>query len=75
MDRLFGQEASFSALIEAQAKEIQALKDRVARLEAREEVLIAEAKGAAATAASAVTSQHVASLAREIGVIDERTAA
>jgi len=58
-------------LIEAQAKEIQVLKDRVARLEARDEILIAEAKGAAA--ASAVASQHIADLARRVGAMDERT--
>jgi hypothetical protein len=62
-------EKKHGALIEALSKEIQALKDRVTRLEAREEVLIAEAKGAAAAAAT----QHIASLARDIGAIDERT--
>ena len=72
-ERLFRLEEKHSALIEAQAKEIQALKDRVTRLEAREEVLIAEAKGAAAAAASAAASLHVAELARHVGAIDERT--
>ena len=73
IDRLFQLEARHTALIEAQAKEIQDLKDRVTKLEAREEVLIAEAKGAAAATAGAVASQHVATLAREIGALDERT--
>ncbi len=67
-DRLLGVEAKHIALIEAQAKEIQALKDRITKLEAREEILIAEAKGAAAAAASAV----VAELARQIGALQER---
>ena len=73
VDRLLSLEAKHTALIEAQAKEIQALKDRVTKLEAREEILIAEAKGAAAAMASAVASQHVAGLARHVGAIDERT--
>ncbi len=60
-------------MLEAQAQEIQDLRDRITKLEAREEILIAEAKGAAAAAASAVASQHVAALAREIGALDERT--
>lgn len=73
VDRLLGLEAKLTAIIEAQAKEIQRLKDRVTKLEAREEVLIAEAKGAAAAAASAVASQHVAEIARQVGAMDERT--
>ena len=50
VDRLLGLEAKHTALLEAQAQEIQALKDRVAKLEAREAILIAEAKGAAPAA-------------------------
>jgi type IV pilus biogenesis protein CpaD/CtpE len=73
IDRLLTLETKHTALIEAQAKEIQALKDRVTKLEAREEILIAEARGAAAAAASAVASQHVADIARRVGALDERT--
>jgi type IV pilus biogenesis protein CpaD/CtpE len=73
IDRLLTLETKHTALIEAQAKEIQSLKDRVTRLEAREEVLIAEARGAAAIAASAAASHHVADLARRVGALDERT--
>jgi type IV pilus biogenesis protein CpaD/CtpE len=73
IDRFLQLGEKHTALLEAQAKEIQDLKDRVTRLEAREEVLIAEAKGAAAVAASAVASQHVAELARQVGAMDERT--
>lgn len=57
------------AVIEAPAKEIQDLKDRVTKLEAREEILIAEAKGAAGAAASTL----VVDLARRVGMLDERT--
>jgi hypothetical protein len=73
IDRLLALEAKHTALIDAQANEIQALKDRVTKLEAREEILIAEARGAAAAAASAVASQHVADIARRVGTLDERT--
>lgn len=73
MDRLLNLEEKLTALIESQAKEIRALKDRVTKLESREEILIAEAKGAAAAAASAVASQHVANLAQQLGAMEERT--
>ena len=73
IDRLLSLETKHTALIEAQAREIQDLKDRVTRLEAREGILIAEAKGAAAAAASAVASQHVADIARQVGASEERT--
>jgi hypothetical protein len=56
IDRLLALEAKHTALIEAQATEIQTLKDRIIKLEARAEILIAEAKGTAASAASAVAS-------------------
>jgi type IV pilus biogenesis protein CpaD/CtpE len=73
VDRLLGLEAKHTALLEAQAREIQALKDWIAKLQVREEILIAEAKGAAAATASAIASQHVAELARRVGATDERT--
>jgi hypothetical protein len=73
VDRLLDLEKKLTAVIEAQAKEIQDLKDRATRLEGREEVVIAETKAAAGIAASAVASQHVAELARQVGAIDERT--
>ena len=48
------------------------LKNRVLHLEAREVVLIAEAKAAASAACSAVSAQHVADLARRLGVLEEQ---
>ena len=51
---------------------IENLKNRVLHLEAREVVLIAEAKAAASAAASAVSAQHVADLARRLGVLEEQ---
>ena len=51
---------------------IAELKERVSRLEAREPILIAEAKIAFATAASAASTQHVGDLARRLGVLEEQ---
>jgi hypothetical protein len=72
IDRLLTLETKRTSLLEARAKEIQSLKDRPTRLEAREEIVVARAKGAAA-AASVVASQHIAGLARHMGTLDERT--
>jgi hypothetical protein len=64
------------AILEAQAAEIQCLKDRLTKLEehvgAREEILVAEAKGAAAAVASVAASQHVADISRRLGAMEER---
>jgi hypothetical protein len=76
IDRLMSLEDKHSKLIAAQAVEIQALKDRLTKLEAhvqaREEILVAEAKGAASAVASVVASQHVAGLAQSVGRLQER---
>jgi hypothetical protein len=42
------------------------------RLEAREQVVIAEAKGASAAAASAVAANHIGDLSRLVGGLEER---
>jgi hypothetical protein len=64
LDRLLTIEESHGKLIKKQADEMQDLRDRLTRLEAhvqaREEIMVAEAKGAAAVVASAVASQHIA---------------
>lgn len=72
VDRLLELEAKHGRLIEAQSKRLDDLADRINKLEAREQVLIAEAKGAAGSAASMVASQHVSDLARHVGGLDER---
>jgi hypothetical protein len=77
LDRLFQLENKHGAPIEAQANQIQALQDRLtkleARIEAREEILVAEAKGAAGSVASMVASQHIAEISRRLGVMEERS--
>jgi hypothetical protein len=76
LDRLFQLERKHGAILEAQAAEMQAIKDRLTALEqhvrAREDILVAEAKGAAATAGSVVAAQHIADLARRLGGLEER---
>jgi len=61
------------AILEAQAADIQAHKDRLTELEehvrAREEILVAEAKGAAAAVAA---SQPVADISRRLSAMEER---
>ncbi len=73
IDRLLTLETKHTGLLEAHAKEVQALKDRVTRLETREEIVIGEAKAAAAVAASALASNHLATLAQQVGALNERT--
>ncbi|WP_428486555.1 hypothetical protein [Rhodopila sp.] len=75
-DRLFNLEAAHRKLIDLQADEIQDLKNRLTKLEehvkAREEILVAEAKGAAAAVASATASQHFSDISRRLGAMEER---
>lgn len=79
LDRLFELETKHGKLIEAQAERIQSLQDPLTRLaaqvEAREQIVVAEAKGAAGAAASAVASQNIADMSRRLGSIEERVRA
>jgi hypothetical protein len=75
-DQLLQLEKKHGAILEAQAAAIQAIKDRLTKLEehvkAREEILVAEAKGAAASVGSQVASQHMGELSRQVGILQER---
>jgi hypothetical protein len=76
LDALRTIEQSHRAIMEKQAEQIQGLKDRLTKLEAhvqaREEILVAEAKGAAAAVASTVATQHIASIAQSVGRLQGR---
>jgi hypothetical protein len=72
IDRLLALEKKHGDLIEALDKEVRNLITRVATLESREDILVTEAKAAAATAASVASSAHLADLARHIGALEER---
>jgi hypothetical protein len=73
LDSLLQLEAKHGAAIARLEADFIVLHERVTRLEGRDAVLIAEAKSAAASAASVTTSSTVADLARRIGVLEERS--
>jgi len=73
LDRLLSLEANHGAALRDLAGDIMALRDRVAALEAREDVLVARAQGAAAAAAATTAATSLSDLARRIGVLEERS--
>ena len=73
VDQFLILEAKHGRLIEGLQAELQRLGERVARLEAREDLLIAEAKAAAAAAATQVSIASISDVARRIGRLEERT--
>jgi hypothetical protein len=76
LDRLLTLEKKHGALIEGNAEDIRALADRLtrleARIEAREAIMVAEAKGAAAAVASEAAARNVGDIYRRIGTLEER---
>ena len=73
VDRLLSAEAKHGQAIEKLATEISTLKDRVTRLEAREDVIIAQARSAASAAATQVAIASVSDISRRIGRLEERS--
>ncbi len=73
IDRLLGLEQSQRELIAGLISDIADLKSRIFRLENREDIIIAEAKGAAHAAASQVAMTSLADLARRVGGLEERS--
>lgn len=73
LDALLQLEAKQGEAIRQIRDELALLKDRVTRLETRDEVLIARAEGAAATAAAMAASGALTDMARRIGAMEERT--
>jgi predicted AAA+ superfamily ATPase len=65
-------EKTHGDLIEKNAREIRELADRITKLESRLEIVIAEAKGAAGTAASSAVTQNLVEIARSLGALEER---
>jgi hypothetical protein len=72
IDGLLALEPKIFKMFGSQNKRLDDLADRINRLEAREAVLIAEAKGAAGAAASAVAASHLGELSRLYGGLEER---
>lgn len=71
-ERLLGVEARHDKLIEAHAKKLQELGDRITGLESRLEMAIAEARSAASVAASSAVTQNLVEIARSLGALEER---
>jgi K+/H+ antiporter YhaU regulatory subunit KhtT len=74
-EALLNLEKTHGALIEKNAREIRELADRLTKLESRLEIMVAEAKGAAASAASAAVAQNLIEIGRRLGALEERTQA
>ena len=73
VDRLLTAEAKQGQAIETLAAEVSTLKERVTRLEAREDVIIAEARSAASAASTQVAIASVSDIARRVGRLEERS--
>jgi predicted nucleic acid-binding Zn-ribbon protein len=73
LDRLITLDVALREAVLRLSGDIAALKDRVAVLEAREDVLVARAQGAAAAAAATTAATSLSDLARRIGVLEERS--
>jgi hypothetical protein len=72
VESLFDTQAKQSEALADLQTQMIGLADRVTRLEAREEIVIAEAKGAASVAAMGAATAAMADLARRIGGLEER---
>lgn len=72
LDALLQLDVRHGALIDTLSQQVTELRERIAKLEAREEVLIARAEGAAAASAANATVSTVTDLARRLGGIEER---
>jgi len=66
-------EAKHGKAIEKLEAEIDKLRDRVTRLETREDMVIIEARAAAGTAATQVAIASVSDIARRIGQLEARS--
>jgi hypothetical protein len=69
-DRLLNLETKHGQAIADLQVQMDALRDRVTRLEAREDIVVAEAKGAAAAAATGAAATMMADMSRRVGVME-----
>jgi hypothetical protein len=72
MDALLQLEKKHGASIRQLQEDMATLNDRVTRLEAREELVVTRAEGAAGIAAATAATATIADLARRIGRLEER---
>lgn len=73
IDRVLEAEAKQVRVNDALQQQIAELADRLSRVEAREEVVVAKAEGASRAAAMSSATSAVAEIARRLGVLEERS--
>jgi hypothetical protein len=73
VDRLLELEEKQSKATVGLQEQVNELTARITRLEAREEIVVAEAKGAAGVAAMGAATAALADLSRRVGAMEERT--
>ena len=70
VDRLLTAEAKHGQAIEKLAAETSTLKERVTRLGAREDIIMAEARSAASVAATQVAIASISDISRRMGRLE-----
>ena len=70
IDGLAGLEEKHEKALAALRAEVDDLKARVTRLEAREDIVIAEARAAAGTAAGMAATGYMSDIARRVGFLE-----
>ncbi len=73
IDALLQLEKKHGASIRQLQEDMAALRDRLARLEVREELVVTRAEGAAGVAAATAASASIADIARRLGALEERS--
>jgi hypothetical protein len=72
LDHLLQLDEKYRRLFEAVTLRLDAIDVRLARLETREEIVVAKAEAAAMSASTIAASHALADLARRLGATDER---
>ena len=70
VDRLFENVEKTQLGLEALAKRVSAVEDRMTALEANQDKVIIEARAASAVAASSAVTQHLVDMSRRIGALE-----
>lgn len=72
VDQLLALDEKYRKAFEKLTADIDGLKERVTRLETREEIVVEKAKAAAGVAATQVAITSVSDIARRVGRLEER---
>ena len=73
VDTLLALEKEHGGAIDTLQSEMRDVDRRLTRLEAREDIVVEQAKAAAASSASAVIRHSIADMARRVGSLEART--